>query len=599
MGLMERYEIVNNLVEEIDNKDLKTLSKFLKARISKPDSYVMFLGETSSGKSSLINGLLGMPTLPVSATPTTGTITEVVLSGDQTSYYAINKDATMEVIDDNLFDTLAKKPDNQLERLRIHTSAKNIKNFRFDNLKLFDTPGYGSLISEHDIVLKEFIPNSDVVVYTVAYKIGIQENDYAFLAFLNDLIREDAKVVLVVNRCPQNVQMDSPRIMEIVGYAKDLLHSELPVFLVPECKEDETYGYPLPEAKELWSFINELINSENHKEILNRAFNHYVIDLFRACENHVNSRFAMVNMSNEERLLLMKDFQQLIDSYQNVIDDEIIPSFAQIIDGTMKRLDDARNWIEERTIDAIERQGTSKMDETITYVNIHALPFATKEEIKEVNYYIETEVNALDRRVLDMLNTAIAKFQKDVSIRYEHHLDKATKNIIGNMMENGLKSGLLKFFAKYGGAGGSGAGVANAASHYLKVVGDLFGKTFKRETHNALKHTLKKIGATSVKSLAVVAAVIVEVLMVVYEYARWKSKLKKSVKKGLDKWLSEIKPLVEKDLLDLKAVNIQTVTELIEDVKSKMEINPELEDAKKLNELFTRVNETKERLGLI
>lgn len=596
---MERYVIVDELIDEIDDKELKTLSKFLKARISKPDSYVMFLGETSSGKSSLINGLLGMPNLPVSATPTTGTITEVVLTDSETSYYAINKDATMEVIDENLFETLAQKPDDQLERLRIEARVKNTKKCTFDNLRIFDTPGYGSLISEHDIVLKEFIPNSDVIVYTVAYKIGIQENDYAFLGYLKELIRDDAKIVLVVNRCPLNAQMESPRIKEIIRYAKDLLHCEVPVFLVPDCPEDQTYGYSLPEANDLWFYIEQLINSDDHKALLNKAFEQYVLDLFRTCENYVNSRFVMINMSNEERRLLMKDFQQLVDSYQKVIDDEIIPSFSSIIEGTMIRLDDARDRIEERILEAIDCQGTSKMDETITYVNLHALPFATKEEVKEVNHFIEVEVNDLDRRVLDMLNTAIAKFQKDVSIRYEHHLDKATKNIIGNLMENGLKSGLLKFFAKYGGAGGSGAGVANAASHYLKVIGDLFGKTFKRETHNALKQTLKKIGATSVKSLAVVAAVIVELLMVVYEYARWKSKLKKSVKKGLDKWLGEVKPLVEKDLLDLKAVNIATVTELIDDVKSKMEVDPDLEDKVKLNELFKRVKETKERLGLV
>ena len=599
MELMERYEIVDSLIDEIDNKELKTLSKFLRARISTPDSYVMFLGETSSGKSSLINGLLGMPILPVSAIPTTGTITEVVLADKETSYYAINKDATMEVIDEKLFNTLVKKPDDQLERLRIQTRTNDKKNFRFENLKLFDTPGYGSLISEHDIVLKEFIPNSDVVVYTVAYKIGIQDNDYAFLGFLRELIRDDAKIVLVVNRCPLNVQKESPRIKEISGYAKDLLHCEVPVFLVPECPEDETYGYSLPVADDLWSFIEKLIISDNHKEVLNKSFEHYVLDLFRACEDYVNTRFSMINISKEEHILLMKDFQQLIDSYQKAIDDEIIPSFANIIDGTMIRLSNARDCIEKRVINAIECQDTLKMDETITYVNLHVLPFATKEEIKEVNHYIEIEVNDLDRRVLYMLNTAIAKFQKDVSIRYDNHLDKATKNIIGNMMENGLKSGLLKFFAKYGGAGGSGAGVANAASHYLKVIGELFGKTFKRETHNALSQVLKKIGATSVKSLAVAAAVIVEVVMVVYEYARWKSKLKKSVKKGLDKWVGEVKPSVEKDLMGLEDTNIQTICEMIDDVKSKMEINPELEDAKKINELFKRVNETKERLGLI
>lgn len=129
MELMERYEIVDSLIDEIDNKELKTLSKFLRARISTPDSYVMFLGETSSGKSSLINGLLGMPILPVSAIPTTGTITEVVLADKETSYYAINKDATMEVIDEKLFNTLVKKPDDQLERLRIQTRTNDKKIF--------------------------------------------------------------------------------------------------------------------------------------------------------------------------------------------------------------------------------------------------------------------------------------------------------------------------------------------------------------------------------------------------------------------------------------------------------------------------------------
>ena len=36
--------------------------------------------------------------------------------------------------------------------------------------RIFDTPGYGSIVAEHEEVLKDFLPNSDFVVYTINYK---------------------------------------------------------------------------------------------------------------------------------------------------------------------------------------------------------------------------------------------------------------------------------------------------------------------------------------------------------------------------------------------------------------------------------------------
>ena len=61
-------------------------------------------------------------------------------------------------------------------------------------MRLFDTPGYGSIVREHEEVLMEFIPNSDVIIYTVNYKIRIQENDYVFLGFLKELIRSPKRI---------------------------------------------------------------------------------------------------------------------------------------------------------------------------------------------------------------------------------------------------------------------------------------------------------------------------------------------------------------------------------------------------------------------
>ena len=42
-----------------------------------PKSYVMLLGETSSGKSTILNGLLGCACLPAASSPTTGEVVEI------------------------------------------------------------------------------------------------------------------------------------------------------------------------------------------------------------------------------------------------------------------------------------------------------------------------------------------------------------------------------------------------------------------------------------------------------------------------------------------------------------------------------------------
>ena len=124
---LKKLDILNPLVEATGQEELNVLSKFLRERISHPDSYIVFLGETSSGKSSIINGLLGENILPVKATPSTAAITEIELTDQivDDEYYAINKNATMEVLDRTTFLELCEKPDTELSRLRLRHKIKN------------------------------------------------------------------------------------------------------------------------------------------------------------------------------------------------------------------------------------------------------------------------------------------------------------------------------------------------------------------------------------------------------------------------------------------------------------------------------------------
>ena len=195
-SLLNKLDILEPLIEVTGKPQLMDKAKFLYDRISNPESYVVFLGETSSGKSSIINGLIGSHLLPVKASPSTAAISEIVFKHHLQSaeYYSISKDAKMRKSTETEFCAQCEAPASNLARLRAHVST-NIQ--LLDNLRVFDTPGYGAIVDEHEEILKEFIPNSDFVIYTVSYKIGIQDCDYTFLGFLRELLRKDAEIVLV------------------------------------------------------------------------------------------------------------------------------------------------------------------------------------------------------------------------------------------------------------------------------------------------------------------------------------------------------------------------------------------------------------------
>ena len=54
--LMNKLDKIEPLLEIVNDSSLTAGAHFLAERIENPNSYVTFLGETSSGKSTLING---------------------------------------------------------------------------------------------------------------------------------------------------------------------------------------------------------------------------------------------------------------------------------------------------------------------------------------------------------------------------------------------------------------------------------------------------------------------------------------------------------------------------------------------------------------
>lgn len=567
--LIIKLDKLEPLLESTNDENLTVLSRFLAERISSPESFVTFLGETSSGKSTLINGLIGKPLLPMKASPTTGAICEIMLAADRTNdeFFAINKDATIETLSKSDCLTLIESPDKNLSRVRIITPSPES---RLTNLRIFDTPGYDSIVSEHEEILKEFLPNSDVVIYTVSYKIGIQENDYAFLGFMKELLRDDVDIVVVINRCPPGTGNNDRRIREIRQYMKDILLTDVRCFTV-ESATASNGDYPLPYAKDMWAHIGETVCSEKHMNMLCEAFDRYISELYLKCCDVIEKRYAMSKLNADELNYIISEQKETSDRIRMAVNKYVAPGFDKITEQLPGMIQKAADASERKIIAQIDESPNSKMEEMQVYVNSHLLPYCIRQETKEIQSFIGLNLDKINQEVDDYLNKEVIEFNNKISIRLSTHKDLAVRNTISKVTNRIGYNALFSYFSSFGGAGGANAGIANAASHLLKKIGNTFGKTFSRETHNALKHTLSKIGATSMKAVGAALTVIIELGMISLDYHTWKRKMKPKIHEAVENWRDETLPTVISDLEELKAQNISIINNIADNFSNIFE----------------------------
>src|SRR5262249_31949925 len=126
------------------------------------------VGEFNSGKSSLINAILGEPVLEQGVTPTTSRV-GVLMYGPEVDRSASGK--AFEVI------TVP------LDILR--------------EMHVVDTPGTNAVLREHEALTREFVPRADLVLFVTSAERPFSESERAFLQAIRSWGK---KVVVAVNK---------------------------------------------------------------------------------------------------------------------------------------------------------------------------------------------------------------------------------------------------------------------------------------------------------------------------------------------------------------------------------------------------------------
>ena len=568
--LLNKIDILEPLIEATRKPQLMDKAKFLYDRISNPESYVVLLGETSSGKSSIINGLIGTQLLPTKASPSTASISEIVFKQalQESQYYSISKDAKIRKISEQDFRTQCEKPNKDLARLRAHVCTENPK---FNNLRIFDTPGYGAIVEEHEEVLKEFIPSSDIVIYTVSYKVGIQDYDYSFLGFLRELLREDVSIILVINRCPTGIDVNTnPRIKEIKSYVSDLLTIEPQVFCIENITVTDESGHAMPTCPELWEYVGKQISTEKRKKMLYNAFDGYIHDLYNECDNVVQLKYKEALLSEDECRQIRMAQREFAEKIRLATKKLVEPTFSRITSKLPHVLTDTETRINRSIIEKISDADRLGKDEMVAYTNSHLLPFTIKKEMGEVIQYIDVELSDLNNQLEDYIQKEVIKFQDKIEVILDSNLDIAIKSIAQEYIKRIMNSSLNSYFLMYAGAAGIRGGVANAASHALKVIGNWFGKTFSKQTHVMMQ----RIGAAAAKGLGAAIAVVTELLFEAYDIVTWKGKLEDKVIEGVHNWKEDTTPTIIKDMNELMETNIATLYDIAKQMEDSIEETP-------------------------
>lgn len=551
---IRRQEKIDSIVEALGVKDIIDKNSLVKERIVNPSHYVVMLGETSSGKSALINSILEKKIMIESVKPTTGVVAEAVISDEEDVWSKVGRDGSITEIEKEEFDKLVVKPSSDIHRLRYTGRSKNKK---YDGLRIFDTPGYGSLVDYHEDVLKNFIPEGDFIVYVVSYRVGLNDDDYQFLKYVGEIISDNVEVILAVNMCPKDIEENNKRIIEIRENVNECIHKDVRTFLIESSSEKN------PNGEILWNYIYERVNDPKKVEELGEALKNYQDYVLGECEIKVNSKIASIeSVKNDldERKKLTKEFYECREEITGILE----RGFTKTKVKSMKLIDKAAANIKEDVSKYIEDETKwTKREETYSFMQHYYVPKLTSEKTEEVLSYIEDEIILLDKAIQETLNKTAKVLEDKVKVNipcYSDVMEGILKKHIGDAMKQAAGEMFRNIEDK------KKSNSSSSEKNFKRL--DNSSAEYDRHV-NGLAKLIKVIRATSLKGITRYLSIFTDSIIYLYDALTWQSKINEISMEAIDNWAKDVEKAVRKYIDEFKETNRREIMALFDELSEE------------------------------
>jgi len=348
-----------------------------------------FLGEFKSGKSTIVNCLLGEKILPVAEEPTTHAITEIV--GSDKNYYFIlkNDDSIEEISRSKIGYYIAGEGAKEVKKVVLQIPEKGIIK---KGIIIVDTPGISSLNEVDERITYGYLPLVDAAFIIVNINYGTLP--FSLLSFLKEkVLKEDiVKIFFILNFADTKTPESNEKIKnEVIELLRKEGISEEPVVIVLSAKRGiEGLSDPI-----LWK--------ESNMELLLKTIQEEIIERKR----------RLVDKKEKENLIsIAKDMERILNEKLNgfmLSTDELDKRIGEIRE-EIEKLENEKRKLEEKFYNC-ERDSREKMK------NI-------------VENYTPAIINSIVRsgdipeEVLGLINGEMENIDKNVSIYLGEFKDK-------------------------------------------------------------------------------------------------------------------------------------------------------------------------------
>ncbi len=358
--ILEEKLLLQSLLAEIKELSDKELEYRLISVSESLDNLfsIVFIGEFSTGKSSVINALLGEEVLPKGITPTTDEIT-VIKYGDRREEIAENG-------------------------CRVITVPQE----RLKGLFIVDTPGTNVTIEQHERLTQDYIPKADIVFFTIGAERAVTGSEARLIKFIKESWLKN--IVFLLNKI--DVAADDQELGSLIRHTRDELERSFGVkpHLIPVSARLAWEGKTASDSEllsrsgfeALEQYIFDTLSEEERIRMKIRSASEFALSLCAETEKVLDGHIGRIS----EDMQRLDEYGKKLDSMK----DEIVGNASQFTERIRSRL------LEFKT------RGIEYIDELMRFANIFKL--MNKQKIaKEFEYRVSRQTVSELEKDLDAM----------------------------------------------------------------------------------------------------------------------------------------------------------------------------------------------------
>ena len=294
---------------------------------------IVVAGEFNSGKSALINALLGQKVLAEGTTPTTSRVT-LVKWGEQAAEQVVDEDFS------------------------VYTYPLPL----LKELNIVDTPGTNAIIRRHERLTDEFVPRSDLVLFITSADHPLTESERQFL---ERILTWGKKVVFVLNKV--DILEDDSALQEvrdfILEHTTRILGDRPQLYPVSAKLAQRAQSEPDPEGRarlrsasrleDLEQFVSATLDDTTQ---LLLKFNNPLGVAEHLGDQAGRSLAAQAEALDEDKITAAA-LETVITAYEGELHNELSPRLAEV----------------ENILHRLEQRGLDFFDSTMRLTNIQNL----------------------------------------------------------------------------------------------------------------------------------------------------------------------------------------------------------------------------------